>query len=76
MRSTVGSVASRRNRPAISFGVQDAARSASTLACSTGSPATFSCCGRARRRGAVEQLGWPRERLRYRYGTRIPTGAT
>ncbi len=45
MRSTVGSVASRRNRPAISFGVQDAARSASTLACSTGSPATFRRAG-------------------------------
>ncbi len=53
MRSTVGSVASRRNRPAISFGVQDAARSASTLACGTGSPATFRARGRARRRRAL-----------------------
>src|SRR5699024_10779836 len=38
--------------PAISFGVHDAARSASTRACITGSVATFRCCGRARRRCA------------------------
>ncbi len=52
MRSTVGSVASRRNRPAISFGVQDAARSASTLACGP-DPRDLPLRGRARRRRAL-----------------------
>lgn len=33
-------------------------------------------CTRIWRDGRVEQLGWPRVRVRYRSGTRIPTGAT
>lgn len=33
-------------------------------------------CTRIWRDGHVEQLGWPRVRIHYRSGTRIPTGAT
>lgn len=33
-------------------------------------------CTRIWRDGRVEQLGWPRVRVRYRSGTRIPAGAT
>ena len=33
-------------------------------------------CTRVWRDGRVEQLGWPRVKIHYRSGTRIPTGAT
>jgi hypothetical protein len=33
-------------------------------------------CTRIWRDGRVEQLGWPRAKIHYRSGTRIPTGAT
>jgi len=33
-------------------------------------------CTRIWRDGRVEQLGWPRVKIHYRSGTRIPTGAT
>jgi hypothetical protein len=33
-------------------------------------------CSRIWRDGRVEQLGWPRVKIHYRSGTRIPTGAT
>ncbi|MFN8090543.1 MAG: hypothetical protein U0R81_16535, partial [Mycobacterium sp.] len=33
-------------------------------------------CTRVWRDGRVEQLGWPRAKIHYRPGTRIPTGAT
>ncbi len=37
---------------------------------------TLNDCTRVWRDGRVEQLGWPRVKIRYRSGTRIPTGAT
>ncbi|HEY1118608.1 MAG TPA: hypothetical protein VGE43_12930 [Acidimicrobiales bacterium] len=37
---------------------------------------TLNDCTRVWRDGRVEQLGWPRVRVRYEPGTRIPTGAT
>jgi hypothetical protein len=37
---------------------------------------TLNDCTRIWRDGRVEQLGWPRVRVHYRSGTRIPTGAT
>ncbi|MBX8688767.1 hypothetical protein GO011_15130 [Mycobacterium sp. 20091114027_K0903767] len=33
-------------------------------------------CSRVFKDGRVEQLGWPRVKIHYRSGTRIPTGAT
>ncbi len=36
---------------------------------------TVNDCTRIWRDGRVEQLGWPRVRIHYRSGTRIPTGA-
>ena len=33
-------------------------------------------CTRIWKDGRVEQLGWPRVKIHYRSGTRIPTGAT
>jgi hypothetical protein len=33
-------------------------------------------CTRIWKDGSVEQLGWPRVKIHYRSGTRIPTGAT
>lgn len=36
---------------------------------------TLNDCTRIWRDGRVEQLGWPRVTIRYRSGTRIPTGA-
>jgi hypothetical protein len=37
---------------------------------------TLNDCTRIWRDGRVEQLGWPRVKIHYRSGTRIPTGAT
>lgn len=37
---------------------------------------TLNDCTRIWRDGRVEQLGWPRVKVHYRSGTRIPTGAT
>lgn len=37
---------------------------------------TVNDCTRIWRDGRVEQLGWPRVKIHYRSGTRIPTGAT
>ena len=37
---------------------------------------TVNDCTRIWRDGRVEQLGWPRVKIAYRSGTRIPTGAT
>lgn len=37
---------------------------------------TLNDCTRIWKDGRVEQLGWPRVRIHYRSGTRIPTGAT
>ncbi|MEI7913588.1 MAG: hypothetical protein WCH82_02455 [Mycobacteriaceae bacterium] len=37
---------------------------------------TVNDCTRVWRDGRVEQLGWPRVKIQYRSGTRIPTGAT
>ncbi|GAA3023081.1 hypothetical protein GCM10010528_01420 [Gordonia defluvii] len=37
---------------------------------------TLNDCTRVWRDGRVEQLGWPRVRIHYRPGTRLPTGAT
>lgn len=42
-------------------------------------PTGFRClndCTRIWRDGRIEQLGWPRVKIHYRSGTRIPTGAT
>ena len=37
---------------------------------------TLNDCTRIWKDGRIEQLGWPRVRIHYRSGTRIPTGAT
>jgi len=37
---------------------------------------TLNDCTRIWKDGRVEQLGWPRVKIHYRSGTRIPTGAT